>query len=71
MARYKTKRFVLESVWDEQWVECEADSIEEAERKFEQHEGVEVTHSEMGDVLETIRVDIELPILLVKESDNG
>ncbi len=70
MARYKTKRFVLESVWDEQWVECEADSFTEAMRKFKKDEDVDVTHSELGESEETIDIEVMLATR-VEESDNG
>ena len=36
MKKFKAKRYVLEEIWEEQWVECEANSIEEEEELFEQ-----------------------------------
>jgi hypothetical protein len=77
MAKYKAKRYVLESIWEEQTVECEADSIEEAEDKFKDGswEEFEVISHQMGELCETnldVEVeDIELIEPETEESDNG
>ena len=73
MSKYKAKRYVLESIWEEQWVECEADSIEEAEAKFEDSD-CDIVDSQMGELCET-NLDFEVEdIKLIepetKESDN-
>jgi hypothetical protein len=72
-SKYKAKRYVLESIWEEQWVECEADSIEEAEVLFAQGDG-EIISRQMGELCET-NLDFEVEdIKLIepetKESDN-
>ena len=73
MSKYKAKRYVLESIWEEQWVECEADSIEEAEVLFAQGDGEIISH-QMGELCETnldFEVeDVELIEPETKESDN-
>jgi len=72
MARYKTIRYVLVPIWDKQWVECEADSFTEAMRKFKKDDDVDVTHSELGESEETIRIEVMLATgERVEESDNG
>lgn len=57
-SKYKAKRYVLESIWEEQWVECEADSIEEAEVLFAQGDG-EIISRQMGELCET-NLDFEV-----------
>ena len=73
MAKYKAKRYVLESIWEEQWVECEADSIEEAEAKFEDSD-CDIVDSQMGELgdsgLEINVEDIKLIEPETEESDN-
>tara|TARA_R110000787_G_scaffold253478_1_gene358868 strand:- start:375 stop:602 length:228 start_codon:yes stop_codon:yes gene_type:complete len=73
MNKYKAKRYVLESIWEEQWVECEASSTEEAEVLFAQGDG-EIISRQMGELCET-NLDFEVEdIKLIepetKESDN-
>tara|TARA_R100001163_G_scaffold60818_1_gene50388 strand:- start:271 stop:495 length:225 start_codon:yes stop_codon:yes gene_type:complete len=74
MNKYKAKRYVLESIWEEQWVECEADSIEEAETKFDEGD-CNIIDSQMGELGESgIEVNVEDIKLIepkTKESDNG
>ena len=73
MARFTAKRYVLESIWEEQTVECEADSIEEAENKFKDGswEEFEVISHQMGELCET-NLDVEVEdIKQIKESTNG
>ena len=77
MARYKAKRYVLESIWEEQWVECEADSTEEAEKKFLDKAydfDYEIIFHQMGELEESgLKVnveDIELFESITEESDN-
>lgn len=73
MARFTAKRYVLESIWEEQTVECEADSIEEAEDKFKDGswEEFEVISHEMGELSET-NLDVKVEnIKQIKESTNG
>ena len=72
MARFTAKRYVLESIWEEQTVECEADSIEEAENKFKNGswEEFEVTSHRMGELCET-NLDVEVEdVRQIKESNN-
>ena len=73
MNKYKAKRYVLESIWEEQWVECEASSTEKAEVLFSQGDG-EIISRQMGELCET-NLDFEVEdIKLIepetKESDN-
>lgn len=73
MARFTAKRYVLESIWEEQTVECEADSIEEAENKFKDGswEEFEIISHEMGELSET-NLDVKVEnIKQIKESTNG
>jgi len=73
MARFTAKRYVLESIWEEQTVECEANSIEEAENKFKNGswEEFEVISHQMGELCET-NLDVEVEdIKQIKESTNG
>ena len=77
MAKYKAKRYVLESIWEEQTVECEANSIEEAEKKFLDKEyefEYEIISHQMGELEDSgLKVnveDIELIETQTKESDN-
>ena len=77
MARYKANKYVLESIWEEQTVECEADSIEEAKKKFLDKEydfDFEIISHQMGELedsgLRVIVEDIELIETQIKESDN-
>ena len=73
MSKYKAKRYVLESIWEEQWVECEAGSIEEAETNFENGD-CDIESSKMGELedsgLQIIVEDVELIEPETKESDN-
>ena len=72
MARFTAKRYVLESIWEEQTVECEADSIEEAENKFKDGswEDFEVISHQMGELCET-NLDVEVEnVKQIKESNN-
>ena len=77
MARYKANKYVLESIWEEQTVECEADSIEEAKKKFldvEYDFDYEIISHQMGELEDSgLKVnveDIELIEPETKESDN-
>ena len=77
MAKYKANKYVLESIWEEQTVECEADSIEEAKKKFLDKEydfDFEIISHQMGELedsgLRVIVEDIELIETQIKESDN-
>ena len=73
MNKYKAKRYVLESIWEEQWVECEADSIEEAETNFENGDCEIISHkmTEVESTNDEVNVeDIELIEPETKESDN-
>ena len=49
MKKFKAKRYVLEEIWEEQWVECEANSIEEAEELFELGD-CDITSTQMGEL---------------------
>ncbi len=73
MNKYKAKRYVLESIWEEQTVECEADSYEDAEVLFAQGDGEIISH-QMGELCETnldvVVEDIKLIEPKTKESDN-
>jgi hypothetical protein len=73
MSKYKAKRYVLQSIWEEQWVEVECDSYEEAEVLFAQGDGEIISH-QMGKICETnldVEVeDIELIEPETKESNN-
>ena len=77
MAKYKANRYVLESIWEEQTVECEANSIEEAEKKFLDKEydfDYEIISHQMGELEESgLKVnveDIKIIETQTKESDN-
>ena len=77
MAKYKANRYVLESIWEEQTVECEANSIEEAEKKFLDKEyefEYEIISHQMGELEDSgLKVnveDIELIESETEESDN-
>ena len=77
MARYKANKYVLESIWEEQEVECEAESMEEAKKKFldvEYDFDYEIISHQMGELedsgLRVIVEDIELIETQIKESDN-
>ena len=76
MARYKANKYVLESIWEEQTVECEANSIEEAEKKFLDKEyefEYEIISHQMGELEDSgLKVnveDIELIESETKEKD--
>ena len=49
MKKYKAKRYVLEAIWEEQAVECEANSIQEAEELFELGD-CDITSTQMGEL---------------------
>ena len=77
MARYKANKYVLESIWEEQAVECEAESMEEAKKKFLDKEydfDYEIISHQMGELedsgLRVIVEDIELIESETEESDN-
>ena len=64
----------LPSIWEEQWVECEASSTEEAEVLFAHSIDGEIISRQMGELCET-NLDFEVEdIKLIepetKESDN-
>ena len=49
MKKYKAKRYVLEAIGEEQAVECEANSIQEAEELFELGD-CDITSTQMGEL---------------------
>ena len=77
MARYKANKYVLESIWEEQTVECEAESMEEAKKKFTDVAydfDYEIISHQMGELedsfLRVIVEDIELIESETEESGN-
>ena len=57
--KFKANRYVLESIWEQQHVECEADSLKEAEAKFEEGD-CDVIDTKMRDLHETnLQVEVE------------
>ena len=73
MARYKANKYVLESIWEEQTVECEADSIEEAKKKFldvEYDFDYEIISHQMGELEESgLKVNVEDIELIESETE--
>jgi hypothetical protein len=73
MARYKANKYVLESIWEEQTVECEADSIEEAKKKFldvEYDFDYEIISHQMGELEDSgLKVNVEDIELIESETE--
>ena len=73
MAKYKAKKYVLESIWEEQTVECEANSIEEAEKKFLDKEyefEYEIISHQMGELEDSgLKVNVEDIELIESETE--
>lgn len=49
MAKFTAKIYVLEHIWDERWIELDADTVEQAEEKIKEYD-YEITHSQMGEL---------------------
>ena len=69
--KFKANRYVLESIWERQYVECEAGSLKEAEAKFEEGD-CDVIDTKMLDLHETnLQVEVEDIEILEIETEVG
>jgi|TARA_R100001443_G_scaffold41812_1_gene55151 hypothetical protein len=70
MATFLARRYVLESIWEEQWVECKAESLKEARAKFKEGDCI-INVTKMGDLHETnLQVEVDDIQELLEESND-